>query len=51
MALMVNSNLELYRITKTFLSTYYKALSIDADVYHFHDSELLALRINFEEKK
>src|SRR5664280_1729700 len=31
------------RMTKTVLSAYRKALQIDADIYHFHDPELIPI--------
>jgi glycosyltransferase involved in cell wall biosynthesis len=33
----------LKRMTKTVLEVYQKALSIDADIYHFHDPELIPI--------
>jgi len=40
----------LNRMTKTVKAVYQKALEIDADIYHFHDSELIPVGIKLKKK-
>ena len=45
------SNSRVYRMTKTVLSVYRIALSLNADVYHLHDPELMPAGYLLHRKK
>jgi glycosyltransferase involved in cell wall biosynthesis len=45
-----NNHSRIYRTTKTVWSVYRKALEINADIYHFHDSELLIIGLLLKAK-